>query len=252
MGTARRDLAGAGIQTAGLAFGGFITAPTDATEEYDGTSWTTGGSLGTSRYRLSGFGTQDAGLACGGSPTPISNQAKTELYNGSTWSETSDLATARRDMGAAGTQPAGVAFGGAATDITNITEEFTSSANVITGAACSSGGNLNTARWSLGQIGSSVNDYFWFGGYAQPPSYAVAETYNGTSWSEVSDMNQARYAMGHSGTTSAALAVGGGSPNGAINLLTTLKNGMVLLGQLLVIIQQPVKLEELLEHKHQR
>jgi hypothetical protein len=38
--TARRLLAGAGTQTAGLAFGGYTTAATGATEEYDGTSWT--------------------------------------------------------------------------------------------------------------------------------------------------------------------------------------------------------------------
>jgi hypothetical protein len=39
--TARYALAGAGIQTAALAFGGFGTAITGATEEYDGTSWAT-------------------------------------------------------------------------------------------------------------------------------------------------------------------------------------------------------------------
>jgi hypothetical protein len=39
--TARRHLAGAGIQTAALGFGGYSTASTGATEEYDGTSWTT-------------------------------------------------------------------------------------------------------------------------------------------------------------------------------------------------------------------
>jgi hypothetical protein len=34
-------LAGAGTQTAALAFGGDGTAVTGATEEYDGSSWTT-------------------------------------------------------------------------------------------------------------------------------------------------------------------------------------------------------------------
>jgi hypothetical protein len=45
--TARHYLAGTGTQTAALAFGGF-TAPakTGATEEYNGSTWTTGpGSL---------------------------------------------------------------------------------------------------------------------------------------------------------------------------------------------------------------
>jgi hypothetical protein len=39
--TARTGLAGAGTQTAALAFGGDAPGYTGATEVYDGTSWTT-------------------------------------------------------------------------------------------------------------------------------------------------------------------------------------------------------------------
>jgi hypothetical protein len=39
------QLAGAGTQTAGLAFGGYTTALSAATEEYNGATWTTVGSL---------------------------------------------------------------------------------------------------------------------------------------------------------------------------------------------------------------
>jgi hypothetical protein len=39
--TARYDLAGAGTQTAGLAFGGYGPVIQVATEEYDGSTWTT-------------------------------------------------------------------------------------------------------------------------------------------------------------------------------------------------------------------
>jgi hypothetical protein len=53
MNTARQELAGAGTQTAGLAFGGIDTANTGATEEYNGTTWTTSpGSLNTARYEV--------------------------------------------------------------------------------------------------------------------------------------------------------------------------------------------------------
>jgi hypothetical protein len=50
LGTARSEIAGAGTQTAGLGFGGYISAgtpTTNATEEYDGSAWTAGGNLGT-------------------------------------------------------------------------------------------------------------------------------------------------------------------------------------------------------------
>jgi hypothetical protein len=41
--TARNSLAGAGTQTAALAFGGYVASPSGlgATEEYDGSTWTT-------------------------------------------------------------------------------------------------------------------------------------------------------------------------------------------------------------------
>jgi hypothetical protein len=64
--TARESLAGAGTQTAALGFGGYITAVTAATEEYDGTSWSPGGSLNTARWIIAGVGTQTAALAFGG------------------------------------------------------------------------------------------------------------------------------------------------------------------------------------------
>src|SRR6056300_1078404 len=46
MNTARQQHAGAGTQTAGLAFGGETPPPTtNLTEEYDGSAWTTGGAM---------------------------------------------------------------------------------------------------------------------------------------------------------------------------------------------------------------
>jgi hypothetical protein len=56
----------AGTQTAALSFGGAPgpTSNTGATEEYDGNSWTLGGSLATGRSNANaGAGTQTAGLA---------------------------------------------------------------------------------------------------------------------------------------------------------------------------------------------
>jgi hypothetical protein len=77
MGTSRERLAGAGIQTAALGFGGYSPGVfAGATEEYDGASWTTGGNLGTARYQLAGAGTQTAGLAFGGNPGNLANNRR--------------------------------------------------------------------------------------------------------------------------------------------------------------------------------
>jgi hypothetical protein len=52
---------------AGLAFGGYDTGYTGATEEYDGSTWTANPTgLNTARSSLAGCGTQTAALAFGG------------------------------------------------------------------------------------------------------------------------------------------------------------------------------------------
>jgi hypothetical protein len=103
-------LAGIGTQTAALAFGGYPPF-TNATEEYDGTSWATSpGSLNTTRGFLAGAGIQTAALAFGG--TTGSATGATEEYNGSTWTAGGSLNTARSALGGCGTQTAALAFGG--------------------------------------------------------------------------------------------------------------------------------------------
>jgi hypothetical protein len=76
MNTARYGLAGAGTQTAALAFGGYTQTNTAATEEYDGTSWTNNPSLNTARAALAGCGTQTAALGFGGDIQQLQQQQK--------------------------------------------------------------------------------------------------------------------------------------------------------------------------------
>ena len=80
--TGRSQLAGAGTQTAGLAFGGAIVpVGGSATEEYNGSTWTTSpGSLATARESLAGCGTQTSALAFGGFITAAT--AATEEWTG--------------------------------------------------------------------------------------------------------------------------------------------------------------------------
>ena len=72
--TARSALAGAGTQTAGLAFGGRTSPPTNstATELYNGTSWTSNPTgLSAARNGATGAGgSLSSGWLCGGNPSP--------------------------------------------------------------------------------------------------------------------------------------------------------------------------------------
>ena len=80
MNTARANLAGAGTQTAALAFGGFIPPNTGSTEEYNGSTWAANPTgLNTARQSLAGCVTQTAALAFGGDSGAIT--AVTEEYN---------------------------------------------------------------------------------------------------------------------------------------------------------------------------
>jgi hypothetical protein len=79
MNTARTTPGSAGTQTAGLAFGGYSTTHTGATEEYDGNSWTSSNNLNTARFGLAGCGIQTAALAFGGFSTAYSGQLKNTM-----------------------------------------------------------------------------------------------------------------------------------------------------------------------------
>jgi hypothetical protein len=65
--TARECLAGAGTQTAALAFGGSTGSLQEHTELWNGTAWTSNPTgLATARDDLAGAGTQASALAAGG------------------------------------------------------------------------------------------------------------------------------------------------------------------------------------------
>jgi hypothetical protein len=88
----RSELAGAGTQTAALAFGG--EPVTAVTESYNGTSWTEVNDLQLAREDLAGAGTQTAALAFGGLDG-FDAKNETEVWNGSNWTEVNNINTAR-------------------------------------------------------------------------------------------------------------------------------------------------------------
>ena len=95
---------------------------------------------------------------------------------------------------------------------------YNSTSNVLKGAAAttsgawSSGGNLNTGRRQMAGAGTSSSAALGFGGYLAPPPAApsaLCESYNGTSWTEVNDLNSAKTVCTTTGTQTAAILFGG-------------------------------------------
>ncbi len=130
--TGAEALAGAGIQTAGLVFGGYTTTPQAVTENqvantetWNGSSWTEVNDLNTSRRLGAASGATNTAILCFGGLGPPS-YAVNELWNGTNWTEVGDLNEGRYFEQAAGTQTAALIFGGdPGGPFTNKTESFT-------------------------------------------------------------------------------------------------------------------------------
>ena len=227
--TPRRYLAGCGLQTSALAFGGLNPGSNlNATEEYSGFSWNTGGNLGTAVGRNAGAGTQTAGLSFGGQSTTITNQ--TEEYDGSSWTAGGAMNTGRSLLAGAGIQNAGLAFGGNEPALSNKTEEYDGSSWTV-------GGTLNTARKRLAGTGTQTSALA-FGGET-PANTGATEEYDGTTWTASNSLNTAGDGLGGAGTQTDGLAfAGSGRPTATeeydgTNWTTssaTLANGRTLLG----------------------
>ena len=89
-------------------------------------AWSSGGALNTARSGIGAAGTQTATLGFGGN-----NSVNTEIYNGSSWTEVNNLNTARKALGNAGIQTAALAFAGNTGSVSAVTEEWSSSSDVI-------------------------------------------------------------------------------------------------------------------------
>ena len=84
-----------------------------------------------------------------------------------------------------------------------------------------SGNNMNTARdYLAGSNYGSQTATLAFGGET-PPKTAVNESYNGTSWTEVADLNTARRFLAGTGTQPSAIAIGGDSDPGYVGVVET-------------------------------
>ena len=231
-------MAAGGTSTSTLVFGG--TPPyTAKTELWNGSSWTEVNDLSTARQALKGAGsTNTAALAFGGYSDPTTNVALTEEWsfpsptativqegqlwfnsNASalkgygknagvpvaTWSSGGTMNTGRSNHFALGglndnlvTSPQGVVT----------TEQY----NGTSWTALPSPANSGEGRAEGGSAGTATAGVI-FGGW-EPGASALTELWNGSSWTEVSDLNTGRNELAGFGTSTAAFGAGGSPPLG--------------------------------------
>jgi len=213
-----KDIKGGTVQN----FAGDPPAPITGQVWYDSTNvtfqyqfsapeaWVTGGNLNTARYSVTGAGSQTAGLAAAGYST--TNTVVTETYDGSSWTEVGDQNTAAEGRGGAGSNTSAVIVGGrlGPPGSTANSEEWN-------GSSWTEGSNINGPRYNMRGTGVNNTAVLVAGGQnpgAYPPSgqTGATETYDGSSWTEVSDLNTIRNTGSMSGTNTAALFTGGFNP----------------------------------------
>jgi hypothetical protein len=206
-------VSGAGTQNAGIGFGGYDPGGNLATSyEYDGSSWTSSGSLSEARQAMGSAvsAPQSTALAFGGYNTPGPPYARsvTDEYNGSTWTTGGSMNTARDSAQGIGfgIQTAAVAAGGGPIPASTEVEEYNGSTWTVSGTSMPEGKKQN------GSMGVSTAGAV-FGGFN--PSPAVTGSfleYDGTTWTAGSSLSTARMGLGGAGTLSSGVAFKGWQP----------------------------------------
>ena len=196
-----------GTQTATVNASGLEGAAyTTNVKEYDGTTWTAGGSVPTALEQPGGGGILTAGFMAGGETPAPAKTTETVNYDGTSWALSGSMATGRSSLMSGGTQTAGIIAGGGpgiAPSFSNATEEYN-------GATWTTGGTLPTAVRNLRGFGLQTAA-ITLGGELPPatPTNATSE-YNGTSWSGGGNLAATATAMDGEGTLTAGVAMGGG------------------------------------------
>lgn len=192
-----------------ICMGGYTTGTVNLSscEEWNGSSWSSGGSLSATRRALGGTGDKDSALCCGGyTNTSVSIS---QLYNGSTWSTTGSMVCTRYSPFGVGDEQVGslnvggyngdTSCGGG-TGYKNTTESFggstwTTENNISQRKRVGAGtGHDSTAIIIGGTTGSYTN---------------VVESYNGTSWSSETNYPLTLHSLGASGTKTDCVVYGG-------------------------------------------
>jgi len=206
--TTRKNLMGAGTQTAALGFGGYTNPGgfTNVTEEWNGTSWTNGNAMNRAKDSAGKVGTQTAALSVAGRGTPgVTTLSDVEEYNGTNWSISNALpVTTNRGGGLSGgnsTICAGLSLGGYQSGVAyEYNKEFLLPFTYTAAASSDSwsGGPLMLVnRNGMGAAGTQ-NAALGAGGYRAPTGTAgitCTEEFNGTVWSAGGSLAIARYAL---------------------------------------------------------
>ena len=188
----------AGTQNAALIFGGRVSHPaesnTDRTEQYNGSTWSEVNNMSVGANGVGGLGTQNAAVVAGPMGDPAA--AQVEQWNGNVWSEAASHNVNRSSFGMGGSYDAGMMAGGSPS---------CTCSELWDGTTWTATSGLPNGQRLLTFIGSSNAGYI-AGGHAQINGGRSEDVWDGTSWYNGPNLNQAR---GQSSFTGAGLSTNG-------------------------------------------
>ena len=229
---------GCGTQTASLICGGGdVPGYTANTELYDGSSWTEVNNVNNPNAQGGGGGTQTSAITARGQDgTPT----QSESWDGTSWTITADTSTDAYAVGGVGASSKDAAiyagYDSSPASFPTATEEFSfppptavaltegdvflsggttlkgfGKAAGIPAATWSSGGTMNTARAYGGAFGTQTAGLV--AGGETSTAVNTVEQYNGTSWTEITEINTTRYGLEGFGDSYTSGFVTGGAPD---------------------------------------
>ena len=222
-----QDAAGSGPVTAAAIYGGYTSTYTNATNEYDGTSYSGGGNMNTGRacYQT-GSGSQTAALQASGYATSAHTNSSEE-YNGTSWSEGNNLTYSRYGAVGGGVQTSSLIIGGAGGPSPSSPNAALDKTEEYDGTSWTAGGDLPAAQAGGSGFSGTSSSSAIIAGFSPPNT--VTLSYNGSSWTDVghSLVQAVSTPAGGSqqGTSTAAVIAGGLTPAPAHTTFAQQYNG---------------------------
>lgn len=181
-----------GTQTAALAFGGYTSSYTmsSVTEKFNGSNWSTSGSMSNAGVSVQGVGHQNAALSFAG------GNSYTYRFNGSNWSlVTGATGLTYTDSGSVGKQNHALNIGGGSyiTTLYEYTYRFD-------GFTWMRVGDVSVARSNPGAFGIGNSAIVFGGQTGESTASAVVEKFNALVWATKVSLNEA-----HSGSVGCGL-----------------------------------------------
>tara|TARA_B100000900_G_scaffold403005_1_gene409514 strand:- start:2432 stop:3442 length:1011 start_codon:yes stop_codon:yes gene_type:complete len=171
-------------------------------------AWATGGTMNTARELGASIGTAHNASIVGAGYNGSTHVNNVESYDGTSWTEIAEVNTARYYCTGLGSSTAGLVAGG--------TPPVTSKTEIWNGSSWTEVNDLTRGPSSpqapayMSGSGTSTSGLVYAGDEGASNKSALTESWDGTNWTEVADLNTGRsYAAGSGTSNSSALLISG-------------------------------------------